>query len=648
MYSSRIHRTFHSFWILWILATSLPVCAVPILNLPIDFGKPKHLQHIPFYTEPTLSLEPEEMAKLFSAQSLAEKMVRVEQDQIIISQSAYWARVDIHNPTDFQQNITVFLNNPFLDSVAFFRDDGLGIYEAGIAGSMVDLPRWSFPDRLPSLPLLVKPKARIMLLIRVRNTLSTRMNSPIFVASTSAYAEFRLKESTLWSLKLGVLLCLGLLAFLLAVTEGRLLYLWLSMLAFTLGLLALVKSGHAREFGWLLRGGTANHVAWVLAAILYALYIRFGMAFLRTERSVPLLDRWLNGISLGVALSIPVYAIFWPYLKEWRHSIIPAMMILQLPGLFLMLWSCIFAYPLAKHRSMALLAATLSLIVGGFIEAYGSRPWLSVLDLFGFSVFPGALIALGIITWESFYELYLQRKRREQLSDLLMRKQNDIDRSFVMGQEAERRRLGQELHDHLAALLMNARMMMPMKKADQSEWQPKDWEGYRRGLISLDQGLNEVRALSYQMDPHPMDAPKLKDELTRLLRFFNISRPTCAFHLDYEIEQVQLFPSTALDLYRICQECLSNIVKHSAATSVYVELTETDGCVQLCVTDNGVGFEVTQSRGGLGLKSVRNRLKRMKNHQVRIESAPGQGTSVYVSFTNELIETDSNINETRS
>ena len=108
------------------MATSLPVCAVPILNLPIDFGKPKHLQHIPFYTEPTLSLEPEEMAKLFSAQSLAEKMVRVEQDQIIISQSAYWARVDIHNPTDFQQNITVFLNNPFLDSVAF---SGMMVWE---------------------------------------------------------------------------------------------------------------------------------------------------------------------------------------------------------------------------------------------------------------------------------------------------------------------------------------------------------------------------------------------------------------------------------------------------------------------------------------------------------------------------------------
>lgn len=609
-----------------------------VITLPIDYGRPTHLHQIPFYPEPTLSIGPEEMKRLFSTPSLAEKLLRVEQDQIAIAQTAYWAMIDIHNPSDFNQDLTIFLNNPFLDSVEFFRDDGLGLYKAGMAGTLVDLPRWSHPDRLPSLPILVKPKSHVKLMIRVRNTLSTRMNSPIYVATSTSYAEFRLKESTLWSLKLGILLCLALLALLLALTEGKLIFIWPAMLAFTLGLLALVKSGHAREFGWLMRGGTANHVAWVLVVILYVLYLRFGMAFLRTQRSVPMIHRWLNGISVGVAISIPIYAIFWPYLKDWRYSLIPAMMILQLPGLFLLLWSCIFAYPLAKNRSLALFLATLSLIIGGFLEAYGTRPWIKMLDLFGFSVFPGALISLGIITWESFYELYLQRKRREQLSNLLLRKQQEIERYFVLGQEAERRRLGRELHDHLAALLLNARMMMPSNLEDQVKWNSKDWEGYRRGLTSLDQGLNEVRALTYQMDPQPMNVPALKEELNRLLKNLNITRPSCAFHLDFDIDHINLDSSIALDLYRIIQECLSNILKHSAATSVYVELTQKDDRIQLCVTDNGVGFELAKSSGGIGLKSIRNRLNRMKNHVVRIESALGDGTSVYVSFTNDAGE----------
>lgn len=621
--------------VLWLLLGSFSAAAAPTLNLPIDYEKPTHLRQIPFIVEPTLGVEAEEMSSLFSAPSLAQKMMQVKQDQIRISQFAYWAKIDIHNPTDFQQNITVFLNNPFLDSVQFFRDDGLGLYESGLSGSLVDLPRWSHPDRLPSLPLQIKPKNSTLLLIRVRNTLSTRMMSPIYVASTASYAEFQRKQSTLWALKLGFLLYLGFMGFALAFTDWKPFCMWLSLLALNLGALALVKSGYAREFGWLLRGGTANQVAWVLTVTFLVLYIRFGMDFLRTSMFAPLINRWLHGISLGVACLIPTYAWLWPYLREWAHSIIPAIMILQLPVLLLLLWSCIFAYPLAKHRSIAFFVATLSLIIGGFLDAYGSHRWYALLDRYGFSIFPGAFIALYVMTWVTFYELYLQRKRRRQLSELLQRKEQYLARAFVLGQEAERRRLGQELHDHMAALLLNARLMMPSFKDDQTSWSSKDWEGYQRGLFSLDQSLYEVRALSYHMDPHPMNEPKLKEELARLLKNYNDSRPLCAFHLDFEMEEMGLHSSTVLDLYRICQECLSNIVKHSAATSVYVEFTHNDGRIQLCVTDNGIGFDQAKSRGGIGLKSIRNRLSHMKNHEVRIDSSPGQGTSVYVSFINE-------------
>jgi len=341
---------------------------------------------------------------------------------------------------------------------------------------------------------------------------------------------------------------------------------------------------------------------------------------------------------LGIAISIPIYALFWPYLKEWRHSIIPLMMILQLPGLYLLLWGCYFAYSGSKYRSIALFAATVCIIIGGFLDAYASSFWLLAIDFFGFSVLPGAFIALIIVSSDTIFELYLQRKRRKQISELLQRKQLDVARSFVMGQEAERRRLGLELHDHLAALLLNARMMMPSYKDDQAEWQSKEWGGYRRGLISLDQGLNEVRTLSYQMAPHPMNTARLEEELLRMLKNLNIARPSCAFHLDFELKDTELHPAVALDLYRICQECLSNIVKHSAASSVYVELTRNDRHIQLCVTDNGVGFEWANSKSGIGIKSIKNRLSRMKNHNVRVESTPGSGTSVYVSFDAETAE----------
>jgi signal transduction histidine kinase len=616
----------------------IPSGGTDSISLPIEYGRLKHLRGIAFYTQAASNKDAEEISRIFSTPSLAEKMTRVEQDQIIISHSAYWAKIELHNPTDYQQSVTVFLNNPMLDSMQFFRDDGLGMYEAGIAGSLLEASRWSNTDRLPSIPLLIKPKSKLMLLIRIRNTFSSRMAAPLYIASTATYNKFQLKESAFWALKIGILLCLGLSALILAIIVGKSLYVWPFLLACTLTLLTIVKSGYAREMGWLLGAGIANHMAWVLTVILNVLYIRLGMAFLRTSRSAPLIDRWLNGLSLGFAISIPVYALLWLYLMEWRHSIIPIMMILQLPGLFLLIWSCYFAFKWTKYRSITFFAATMSIVTGGILDAFGSIFWLEAIDKFGFSVLPGAFLALIFIICTIFYEISLQRIRRKQLAELVQRKRQDVARSFVMGQEAERRRIGQELHDHLAAQLLNARMMMPSYKEDQSEWQSKEWESYRRGLISLDLGLNEVRTLSYQLDPHPMNASRLKDELGRMLKNLNIARPSCAFHLDFEIENTELHPAAALDLYRVCQECLSNIVKHSAASSVYVELTRTDQRIQLCVIDNGVGFDLAISKMGIGLKSIKNRLSRMKNHSVRIESSPGCGTSVFVSFDYESAE----------
>jgi len=605
------------------------------LALPIEYGQPVQLAHIPYYSDPTLSLDAEAVSQLFSSPGLAAQLLRIQQNQSLFSKAAYWAKITLVNSGDYPQNISIFLQNAFLDSVQFFRNDGLGMYDAGIAGTLVDIPLWTHPDRLPSIPVQVKAGARIELLIRVRNTLRNRSMAPIFVATTASYSEYKKKELALWALKMGLLLTLGLLALIFSYTEGNKVYGWVATMTFCLISLALVKSGYAREFELIVRGGMSIHLVWVTTAVLYIVYLRFAMAFIRIKQSAPFIYLCLNTISIAAAGVIPIYSVFWPYLKEWRHTLIPAMTILQMPGLILLLWSCAYSYSLAKHRSVAIFIATVSLVVGGILDAYATGEVLTFVGNFGFSDFPGALMALGVICGVIFYELYAQRKRREQLSGLLRRKQLEVARSFVMGQETERRRLGRELHDHLAALLLNARMMMPIDRQPPESWNATEREGYLRGLQSLDKGLNEVRTLAYQLDPHPLNASLLRNELERLLQNLKLSRPMCAFHLDFDANSLQLNPDTALDLYRICQECLSNIMKHAAATSVFVRLTQVNGLIRLSFDDNGIGFEPTRVPPGIGLKSVRTRLERMESHRVEIESTPGVGTKVLVSFRND-------------
>ncbi len=89
---------------------------------------------------------------------------------------------------------------------------------------------------------------------------------------------------------------------------------------------------------------------------------------------------------------------------------------------------------------------------------------------------------------------------------------------------------------------------------------------------------------------------------------------------------------TALCLYRIVQEALGNVLKHSGAAHAWVELTRRAGTVYLRVTDDGVGFDpkLVDRNGGLGLVSMRERL-RLVQGQITFDSQPSIGTRIAVS-----------------
>jgi signal transduction histidine kinase len=86
------------------------------------------------------------------------------------------------------------------------------------------------------------------------------------------------------------------------------------------------------------------------------------------------------------------------------------------------------------------------------------------------------------------------------------------------------------------------------------------------------------------------------------------------------------------ELYRLAQEALHNAVKHAKASKVVVAIRRNGGGVMLEVTDDGIGFDPTQSfPGHLGLHSMRERVARLDGI-LTIKSAPGQGTSVHIQL----------------
>jgi len=200
---------------------------------------------------------------------------------------------------------------------------------------------------------------------------------------------------------------------------------------------------------------------------------------------------------------------------------------------------------------------------------------------------------------------------------------------LLTAQEAERCRIAREMHDDLtqriAVLAIEAGKLE--QEADSSDPLSGKLREIKDQLIHLSQ---DVHALSRQLHPSILDDLGLVDAM----------RSECARFSQREGISVRYTPQdippgipkeVALCLYRIAQEGLRNIAKHSTAQEARVSLTATDDSILLSIEDTGLGFSPAQSQAkpGLGLASMEERA-RLIGGEFSVRSEPGQGTLVEV------------------
>jgi signal transduction histidine kinase len=193
--------------------------------------------------------------------------------------------------------------------------------------------------------------------------------------------------------------------------------------------------------------------------------------------------------------------------------------------------------------------------------------------------------------------------------------------------EQEKSRVARELHDELAqsltALKMDTIWVRDNLAAAPDEVAPK-LEGM---LAMLDASVASTRRIAADLRPLLLDDLGLMPAIDWLVQ--NFSQRTgmnCQLSADEELELAEPY---ATAVFRIVQESLANIAKHSRATQVTVSMTRAGSEITLSVRDNGVGFNPADARkpNSLGLAGVRERAQ-LLNGTISVESQPGRGTSV--------------------
>jgi signal transduction histidine kinase len=251
--------------------------------------------------------------------------------------------------------------------------------------------------------------------------------------------------------------------------------------------------------------------------------------------------------------------------------------------------------------------------------------------------FATLLLAVFVAVIASRHAHRLGRRIEEQrVSEQQTR--HDLERlsaSLVDVQELERRTLARELHDEVGQALTALKMDIGI--ALRSEGQPRARAALEEAKDIAETTLRGVRDLSQLLHPSTLDDFGLPATLTGHLRSF--SERTGIRSQLAETVDVRLAPPLEVAVYRICQEALNNVARHSGATACTVSLSAGDGMVLLVVEDNGLGFRpsIVPAARGLGLIGMRERAQALGG-TFTIEKRVGGGTRVRVTLPFETTD----------
>ena len=233
------------------------------------------------------------------------------------------------------------------------------------------------------------------------------------------------------------------------------------------------------------------------------------------------------------------------------------------------------------------------------------------------AVFAVCLLQAAVIT-----ALWLERVFRRRAE----RVAREFSDRLITVQEDERSRLARELHDditqRLAALAIEAGRV---QSRGSKQGVDSTMREIRQGLVKLSE---DVHSLSYRLHPSILDDLGLVEALNAECERFSRLE---LVPVDVTIEDnfIAPPPQIALCLFRIAQEALQNVGRHASASQVEISLQGSDSGFQICIRDNGVGFEPEhhRERASLGLASMQQRIYRLGG-KLNIDSAPGHGTMV--------------------
>jgi two-component system NarL family sensor kinase len=243
-----------------------------------------------------------------------------------------------------------------------------------------------------------------------------------------------------------------------------------------------------------------------------------------------------------------------------------------------------------------------------------------------FAIVGGFIFLAGTV-----YLIYKRSRDRQRLLHANEREESQRMRfaAVLEAEENERTRVAKDLHDGIGQLLSTAKLTLSAIDQPPSAEVSKMLSN---SMQILDEATREVRTISHNLMPATLTQIGLGAALHDLFIKINESN-LLRINLNVSGLEDRLPPSTEIAVYRVVQEIINNMIKHSKADTITVKIVRSEFSMHLSISDNGIGFakELIAKSTGLGWKNIFSRIS-MLNGEIDVETESGSGTSISIQF----------------
>ncbi|MEM9921818.1 MAG: tetratricopeptide repeat protein [Bacteroidota bacterium] len=270
-----------------------------------------------------------------------------------------------------------------------------------------------------------------------------------------------------------------------------------------------------------------------------------------------------------------------------------------------------------------------------------SRQQLIVLSL------TALVVIISAVSFFVYFSIVSRQKRQaaeraaqdayREIDDLLRDQEIKINYARLEGQDKERLRVAQDLHDGLGGMLSTVKLYFSHLDSKLSHLQQDNLQQFNKATELLDNACEEVRKIAYNMHSGVLSNYGLKAELDELVHTIQSSSPLQVNLFTHGFDK-RLRPEIEVNLYRIIQELVSNALKHSRCKKLVLQLNQLAGILNVIVEDDGIGFdpEAVKDKKGLGLKNIRTRVNDMGG-KMHVDASPGRGTTVTIDIPDKEV-----------